>query len=245
MEKTAVFLYYSKSFTHYLWAEQSVCSYTHTHMLLFFLIVVAVVVHCLFSVHWQQKLVSGQVGEWKVNHPFFQQLWASFISNRFRSSDKTLPLYMFDTKTDRWHRLFHIEAFCLVSPALTGFPTRKICQSILPCLGFWGLFLQRDQMALASEEEGKHECSVSFHCECKWKFCFYEGEYARLPMFVLDECAFSLFPPWHQCTTMRPYPDYELHNTLESSSLSDLKKSLYVCNVKHPCCGQLTEGSLI
>lgn len=125
-----------------------------------------------------------------------------------------------------------------------GFSHQRICQSILPCLGFWGLFLQRDQIALALEEESKHECPVSFHCECKWKFCFSKDEYAQLPMFGLDECTFSLFPLWHQCTTMRPYPDYELHNTLESSGLSNLRKSLYVCNVKHPCCGQFTEGSL-
>lgn len=74
--------------------------------------------------HWQQKLVSGQDGELKVNHPFFLQLKASFASNQLISSDKTIPLYMFDNKTDRWHQLFRVKVFGFVSSALTGFPTR-------------------------------------------------------------------------------------------------------------------------
>lgn len=105
--------------------------------------------------------------------------------------------------------------FCFI--CTFGFPRQRICRAIRPCLGFWGLFLQRGQIALASEEESKQESSVSaIHCEGKWKFRFCKEEYARLPTFALDECAYSLFPLWHQCTNMRPYPDYELHNSLGS-----------------------------
>lgn len=202
---------------------------------------------CLLSVYRQQKLVSGPAGVSKVNRPFFQQLWASFISNRFHSSDKTLPPYMFDTKTDRWHQLFHVKVFCLVSSTLTGFPAREFANPSSLVLAFEVYFFRETKSLWLRRKKANKNALFRFIANAN-------GNSVSVKTNMLDcRCLYwtSVLSLCFLCDISAQLwghiliTSYTTHLSLRAVSIpSDLKKSLYVCNVKHPCCGQLTEGSL-
>lgn len=180
---------------------------------------------------WQERRVSGLLlNQRSVIHFFFSP--ANLSQCRLKPTNLFIRQKHFlcvrfearrnDTKTDTWHRLFPVKSspvssctylfFFLVPEDLQPRPPLSQLFHFVSSERAAGTrrYSLPNSLGLGGEKVNRNTLSRLFmwmkngNPAVYFSFC---AEYARRPMFVLDEGACALFPRWHQRATMKPHPD--------------------------------------